>query len=49
MTWVRVREAWLAISLVVVVGLQDSTSAERVERERGRGVEQSLERDGGRK
>ena len=41
MTWVRVRRAWLAVSLVVAVGLQDSTSAERVERERGRGVEQS--------
>ena len=32
---------WLAVSLVVAVGLQDSTSAERVERERGRGMEQS--------
>ena len=41
MTWVRMRGAWLADSLVVAVGLQDSTSAERVERERGRGVEQS--------
>ena len=41
MTWVRVRGVWLAVSLVVAVGLQDSTSAERVERERGRGVEQS--------
>ena len=41
MTWVRVRGAWLAVSSVVAVGLQDSTSAERGERERGRGVEQS--------
>ena len=31
---VRVRGAWLAVSLVVAVGLQDLTSAERVERER---------------
>ena len=36
-TWVRVREAWLAVSLVVAVGLQDSTIAERVERKRARG------------
>ena len=41
MTWVRVRGAWLAVSLVVAVGLQDSTSAGEGERERGRGVEQS--------
>ena len=43
-TWVRVREAWLTVSLVVAVGLQDSTSAERVERERGR---EGGEREGG--
>ena len=41
MTWVRVREAWLAVSSVVAVGLQDSTSAgEGGERKRER-VEQS--------
>ena len=38
---VRERGAWLAVSLVMAVGLQDSTSAERVERERER------EREGG--
>ena len=55
MTWMRVRGAWLAVSLVVAVGLQDSTSAERVERgrgwreEEGEGWNRVLERDGGRK
>ena len=38
MTWVRVRGAWLAVSSVVAVGLQDSTSAgEGGERKRERG------------
>ena len=41
MTWVRVRGAWLAVSSVVAVGPRTQQVLERVEIERGRGVEQS--------
>ena len=40
------RGAWLAVSLVVAVGLKDSTSAERVG-ERGREGERERERERG--
>ena len=49
MTWVRVRGAWLAVSSVVAVGLQDSTSAgEGGERKRERGKSERERGRGGR-